>query len=148
MKLFNSLCINLLIPRYTLNNHFHCRRRQNICCQSAAKLIHQSTTSPVSPAMCITDHYKSSTPGSMSHHHIMSACSPPCVCLCVQFRLSQCAAPGGKNNTVLCRVIFHDDVLCTLTVAPTILVNNWPILDLLSLIPNLHHSQKTKKIKI
>lgn len=49
-------------------------------------------------------------------------------------------APGGKYNTVLCHsVIFHyDDVLCNITVAPTILVNNWSNLDLLSLILNLH----------
>lgn len=45
--------------------------------------------------MCITDHYKSSTPGSMSHPHIMSACSHlwVYVCVFVQFRPSQCARP-------------------------------------------------------
>lgn len=45
--------------------------------------------------MCITDHYKSSTPGSMSHPHIMSACSHlwVYVCVFVQFRPSQCSKP-------------------------------------------------------
>lgn len=60
-------------------------------------------TSPVSPALCITDQYYSSTPGSMSHPYIMSACSR----LCVEFELQQCdTQPWVENMTLHCIIAY------------------------------------------